>query len=141
MVVGPAEVGRLRQETPIVFVDIHAEATSEKIALGRLLDGSVSAVVGTHTHVQTADDWILPGGTAYLTDAGFCGAHDGVLGREVEPIIRRFQTGLPTRFDLATGRIRVQGCVVRIDDSTGHASAITRVDLPLESASTPSKNG
>ncbi len=140
-VMGPAEVARLRQETPIIFVDIHAEATSEKIALGRLLDGSVSAVVGTHTHVQTADDWILPRGTAYLTDAGFCGAHDGVLGREVEPIIRRFQTGLPTRFDIASGRVRVQGCVVEIDETTGLARQVTRVDVPLESVPVPAEAG
>jgi len=133
-ILGPAEVERLRQETPIVFVDFHAEATSEKIALGRLLDGTVSAVVGTHTHVQTADEWVLPGGTAYLSDAGFCGPHDSVLGREVEPIIRRFQTGMPTRFEVATGRIRLQGCVVEIDDATGLAQRIFRINEPLENA-------
>lgn len=129
--VGPAEVARLRQETPIIFVDFHGEATSEKIAMGRLLDGTVSAVVGTHTHVQTADDWILPKGTAYLSDAGFCGPHDSVLGREVDSIIRRFQTGMPSRFEVATGRIRLQGCLIDIDESTGLARGITRLSEPL----------
>jgi metallophosphoesterase (TIGR00282 family) len=132
-----ADVARLRAETPILFVDIHAEATSEKIALGRMLDGGVSAVVGTHTHVQTADDWVLPRGTAYLSDAGFCGAHDSVLGREVEPIIQRFLTGMPSRFEVATGRVRVQGCVVTLDPASGLARRIQRVDEPLEPAPAP----
>ena len=135
--IGSAEVARLRTETPIIFVDIHAEATSEKIALGRFLDGSVSAVVGTHTHVQTADEWVLPKGTAYLSDAGFCGPHDSILGREVEPIIRRFQTGLPSRFEVATGRIRVQGCIVEIDPTSGSARCIVRVDEPLANPTDP----
>lgn len=128
----PPEIDRLRKDTPIVFVDFHAEATSEKIALGRLLDGGVSAVIGTHTHVQTADEWVLPKGTAYLSDAGFCGPHDSVLGREVEPIIRRFQTGMPERFEVATDRVRLQGCVVEIDDVSGLARRIFRIDEPLE---------
>ena len=127
----PPEIARLRAEAPVIFVDFHGEATSEKIALGRLLEGSVSAVVGTHTHVQTADEWILPGGTAYLTDAGFCGAHDSVLGREVAPIIRRFQTGMPSRFEIATGRVLLQGCVIDIDDVTGRARSIRRLSEPL----------
>jgi len=131
------EVARLRTETPIIFVDIHAEATSEKIAIGRLLDGTVSAVVGTHTHVQTADEWVLPRGTAYLTDAGFCGPHDSILGREVEPIIRRFQTGMPSRFEVATGRVRVQGCVISLDPVTGLAQRIFRIDEPLANEIAP----
>ncbi len=134
---GRAEVERLRQQTKIIFVDIHAEATSEKIALARMLDGQVSAVIGTHTHVQTADEQIFPGGTAYLTDAGFTGPHDSVLGREIQPIIKRFLTNLPQRFEVAKGRALLQGLVVEIDDSTGQAIGVLRLsaaatESPLE---------
>ena len=122
-----AEVERLRKQTKIIFVDFHAEATSEKIALGRMLDGRVSAVVGTHTHVQTADEQIFPGGTAYLTDAGFTGPHESVLGREIEPVIRRFLTSSPQRFDVAKQRVLLQGALVEIDDATGKALKIQRV--------------
>jgi metallophosphoesterase (TIGR00282 family) len=125
------EVERLRRMTPIIFVDMHAEATSEKIALARMLDGQVSAVVGTHTHVQTADEQIFPGGTAYLTDAGFTGPHESVLGREIEPVIRRFCTNTPQKFGVAKGRILMQGALVRIDEKTGRALAITRVSEPV----------
>ena len=128
---GRAEVERLRQQTRIIFVDIHAEATSEKIALARMLDGQVSAVIGTHTHVQTADEQIFPGGTAYLTDAGFTGPHESVLGREIEPIIRRFLTNLPQRFDVAKGRVALQGAVVEIDAATGQALSIRRLSSPV----------
>jgi hypothetical protein len=121
------EVQRLRQATPVIFVDVHAEATSEKIALARMLDGLVSAVVGTHTHVQTADEQIFPGGTAYLTDAGFTGPHESVLGREVEPVLRRFLTCQPQRFEVASGRVLLQGAVIKIDDRTGKALSIRRV--------------
>ena len=92
------EVKKLREQTRIIFVDFHAEATSEKIAFARYLDGQVSAVVGTHTHVQTADEQIFSGGTAYLTDAGFTGPHESVLGREIEPVLKRFLTNMPPRF-------------------------------------------
>jgi 2',3'-cyclic-nucleotide 2'-phosphodiesterase len=126
-----AEVERLRRETPIVFVDFHAEATSEKIALGRMLDGKVSAVVGTHTHVQTADDWVLPNGTAYLSDAGFTGPHDSVLGREVEPIIRRFLQNTPQRFEVAAGRVLLQGVIVDLEENSGRARSLTRVSESL----------
>lgn len=125
------EVQRLRQTTPLIFVDIHAEATSEKIALGRMLDGRVSAVVGTHTHVQTADEQIFPGGTAFLTDAGFTGAQESVLGREIQPIIARFQKGTPQRFTVATERIFLKGALIEIDESTGLALKIERVSEPL----------
>ena len=113
-------------------VDFHAEATSEKIALARMLDGRVSAVVGTHTHVQTADEQIFPGGTAFLCDAGFTGPHDSVIGREVEPIVRRFLTGMPQRFDVAKGRIMLQGALVEIDQQTGKAVKIQRVSEPFK---------
>ena len=125
------EVPRLRQLAKIIFVDMHAEATSEKIALARMLDGQVSAVIGTHTHVQTADEQIFPGGTAYLTDAGFTGPHESVLGREIEPIIRRFCTNTPQKFGVASGRILLQGAIVRIDPETGRALAIERVSEPV----------
>jgi metallophosphoesterase (TIGR00282 family) len=121
------EVARLRQQTKVIFVDMHAEATSEKIAFARMLDGQVSAVVGTHTHVQTADEQIFPGGTAYLTDAGFTGPHDSVLGREIEPIIKRFLTGMPTRFEVAKNRVLLHGAVIEIDEATGKALKIQRV--------------
>jgi metallophosphoesterase (TIGR00282 family) len=121
------EVKRLRQRTKIIFVDFHAEATSEKIAFGRFLDGQVSAVVGTHTHVQTADEQILPHGTAYLTDAGFTGPHDGCLGREIEPVIKKFLTGMPQRFEVAKNRVQLHGAVIEIDDASGKAIKIQRV--------------
>lgn len=126
-----AEVDRIRQLTPIIFVDVHAEATSEKIALGRMLDGRVSAVVGTHTHVQTADEQIFPGGTAFLCDAGFTGPHESVLGREIGPIIKRFMTNLPQRFGVASGRVMLQGALVDIDEETGRARRIERISVAL----------
>lgn len=123
----PEAVKKLREQTKIVFVDFHAEATSEKIALARMLDGQASVVVGTHTHVQTADEQIFPGGTAYLSDAGFTGPHESVLGREIEPIIRRFLTAMPQRFDVARGGVRLQGALIELDESTGKALQIVRV--------------
>ena len=125
------EVCRLRQMAKIIVVDMHAEATSEKIAMARMLDGQVSAVIGTHTHVQTADELIFPGGTAYLTDAGFTGPHESVLGREIEPVIQRFCTNMPQKFGVASGRILLQGALVEIDNQTGRALAIRRVSEPL----------
>jgi hypothetical protein len=120
-----------RKETSVLAVDFHAETTSEKIALGRFLDGRVSAVVGTHTHVQTADAKVLPGGTAYVTDLGMTGPHDSVLGRDADQIVKRLRTGVPTRFGVAKGDVRLQGAVVDVDSETGRASSIERVDLPL----------
>jgi 2',3'-cyclic-nucleotide 2'-phosphodiesterase len=125
------EVKQLRQRTKIIFVDFHAEATSEKIAFARMLDGQVSAVVGTHTHVQTADEQVFPGGTAYLTDAGFTGPHDSVLGRETEPVVRRFLTAMPQRFEVAKGGVRLQGALIEIDDTSGKALNIQRVSEAL----------
>jgi len=121
------EVKRLRQQTKIIFVDFHAEATSEKIAFARMLDGQVSVVVGTHTHVQTADEQIFPSGTAYLTDAGFTGPHESVLGREIEPVLKRFLTGMPQRFEVAKNRVLLHGAVIEIDDASGKALKIQRV--------------
>ena len=125
--VADEELTQLRQHTKIIFVDFHAEATSEKIAFGRFVDGRVSAVVGTHTHVQTADEQILPHGTAYLSDAGFTGPHDGCLGREIEPVLKKFLTGMPQRFDVARNNVKLHGALIRIDDATGKATSIQRV--------------
>ena len=121
------EVARMREETCVIFVDMHAETTSEKIAMGRFLDGKVSAVVGTHTHTQTADERIFPGGTAFLCDAGMCGPVDSVLGREIEPILKRFLTGLPVSYPVARGPVVLHGAMIDIDESTGRAVHIERV--------------
>ncbi len=125
------EIEALAGRTRILVVDFHAEATSEKIAMGWHLDGRVSAVIGTHTHVQTADERVLPGGTAYITDAGMTGPHDSIIGTEREPALARFLTGLPSRFEPASGNPRLHGVVVAIDDATGRATAITRLDYSL----------
>jgi metallophosphoesterase (TIGR00282 family) len=127
------EAQRLRAEGAMaIFVDFHAETTSEKIAMGRHLDGRVSAVVGTHTHVQTADERILPNGTAYLTDAGMCGPDDSVLGRTVESVVWRFRTSMPTRFPVAKGAVRLCGTLVDVDPLSGNALAIRRFNRLLE---------
>ena len=122
-----AELARLRAETSIIVVDMHGEATSEKQAMGWYLDGRVSAVVGSHSHVQTADERLLPGGTAFLTDLGITGPFDSVIGVDKELAIQRFRTGMPNRFEPAKGRVRVQGAVVRIDPESGRAVGIERV--------------
>jgi metallophosphoesterase (TIGR00282 family) len=114
-------VEEARRHAAVVLVDFHAEATSEKIALTRWLDGRVSAVIGTHTHVQTADARILPGGTAAITDAGMTGPHDSVIGVRAEPAIRRMRTGLPARFEPADGDVRIEGVVVDVDPASGRA--------------------
>ena len=121
------EVKKMRVQTKIIFVDFHAEATSEKIACTRMLDGQVSAVIGTHTHVQTADEQIFPGGTAYLTDAGFTGPHESVLGREIEPVVKKFLTGMPQRFEVARNNVLLHGAVIEIDEANGKATKIQRV--------------
>ena len=123
-------VTRIREETPNIIVDVHGETTSEKIAMGRFLDGKVSAVLGTHTHVQTADEQILPGGTAFLCDAGMCGPVTSILGRAVEPILNRFVSNMPAAFPVAPGEVRLHGALVEIDEKTGRALRITRVDEP-----------
>jgi metallophosphoesterase (TIGR00282 family) len=123
-------VERALEQTPIVLVDVHAEATSEKVALARWLDGRATAVIGTHTHVQTADARILPGGTAAITDAGMTGPHDSVIGVEAELAIQRMRTGMPIRFEVAAGDVRLEGVIVRCDAQTGRAAAIEPVRVP-----------
>ncbi|TAG08910.1 MAG: TIGR00282 family metallophosphoesterase [Verrucomicrobia bacterium] len=121
------EVERLREQgVHVIVLDYHAETTSEKIAMGRMLDGKVSLVVGTHTHVQTADERIFPQGTGYLTDAGMCGPDDSVLGRNIESVVWRFKTGLPTRFPIATGAVRLCGVMVDVDTKSGSCQSIQR---------------
>src|SRR5438067_2659603 len=107
-------VAKMREETANIIVDVHGETTSEKIAVGHYLDGKVSAVIGTHTHVQTADEQILPGGTAFLCDAGMCGPVNSILGRAVEPIVQRFITNIPAPFPVAGGDVRLRGVAVQI---------------------------
>ena len=124
------EVERLRADGVTTLVlDMHAETTSEKIAMGRMLDGKVSLVVGTHTHVQTADETIFPGGTGYLTDAGMCGPEESVLGRSIESVVWRFKSGMPTRFPIAKGPVRLCGVIVEIDPETGRCLAIRRLSM------------
>lgn len=123
-------VAMMQQETKLIVVDIHGETTSEKIALARFLDGKVSAVLGTHTHVQTADEQIFKAGTAFLCDAGMCGPVNSILGRSVEPIVQRFISNLPASFPVASGEVRLRGAVVQVDEQTGRAHRITRIDEP-----------
>ena len=128
----PDEIAAAKKEAAIVFVDFHAEATSEKVAMGWHLDGKATAVVGTHTHVQTADERVLPNGTAYLTDVGMTGPHDGVIGVERSAIIQRFLTGLPQRFETATDNPRLNGVIIKADEQTGRATSIDRVSLSAQ---------
>ncbi|MES2995539.1 MAG: TIGR00282 family metallophosphoesterase [Verrucomicrobiota bacterium] len=122
-----AEVERLRADgVRIIVLDMHAETTSEKIAMGRFLDGRVSAVFGTHTHVQTADESIFPGGTGYLTDAGMCGPEESVLGRAIDSVLFKMKSGMPTRFPIAKGPVRLCGVIVDVDVETGACSDIRR---------------
>jgi hypothetical protein len=126
------EVARLREEARVILVDFHAEATAEKIALGWHLDGRVSALIGTHTHVQTADERVLPGGTGYITDAGMTGPHDSVIGVRKELAIQKFLSLLPTRFEPAAGDVRLHGVHLDVDEATGRCRHIERVALALE---------
>src|SRR5467141_4900895 len=123
-------VAKMRKETANIIVDVHGETTSEKIAMGRFLDGKVSAVIGTHTHVQTADEQILPGGTAFLCDAGMCGPVNSILGRAIEPIMNRFVSNLPASFPVAGGQVRLRGALIEIDETSGRALRIMRVNEP-----------
>lgn len=126
------EIDALRQRARVIFVDFHAEATSEKVAMGWHLDGKVTAVVGTHTHVQTADERILPKGTAYLTDVGMTGPHDSVIGVDVGAAVSRFLTGMPARFETATGNPRLNAVVIEAADDTGKATDIERLSYSLD---------
>ncbi len=129
--VAKEEIKKLKEETQIVIVDLHAEATSEKIALGWFLDGEASAVLGSHTHVQTADETILPEGTAYITDAGMTGAHDSVIGIKKEDALARFLMQIPRRFTPAKKDIKFCGVLVKVDGETGKALEIERIKIDV----------
>ncbi|HTY21466.1 MAG TPA: TIGR00282 family metallophosphoesterase [Geobacteraceae bacterium] len=123
------EIARLQAETPIILIDFHAEATSEKTSMGWYLDGRVSALIGTHTHIQTADERILPGGTAYLTDAGMTGSIDSVIGIRKEEAIYKFLSLLPTKFEVAKNNLRLNGVVVTVDETGGRALEVERINI------------
>jgi len=125
-------IEELSKKTKLIFVDIHAEATSEKVALGWYLDGRVSAVLGTHTHIQTADEKILPSGTAYITDVGMTGPLHSVIGRKIENVLSRFLTSVPTRFDVAEEDVWLQGVVLDIDKNSGRAQSISRIQEKMK---------
>jgi len=122
----------LQEVAKVIIVDMHAEATSEKQAMGWYLDGKVSAVIGTHTHVPTADETILPQGTAYITDVGMCGAYDSVIGMDKSVVLSRFTTQIPYRFIPATGDLRFSGLLLDVDPTTGRALRVERVRIDLE---------
>jgi metallophosphoesterase (TIGR00282 family) len=124
-------VEEARRRAPVVVVDMHGEATSEKVAMASWLDGRVTAVIGTHTHVQTNDARVLPGGTAALTDAGMTGPHDSVIGVKTELILSRLRTGIPVRFEPATGDVRIEGALIECDPATGRATSCETFRLAL----------
>jgi metallophosphoesterase (TIGR00282 family) len=130
------EIRAVRDEASIILVDMHAEATSEKVAMGWHLDGQATVVVGTHTHVQTADARVLPQGTAYITDVGMTGPHDSVIGVDRTAIIQRFLSGRPQRFETATGNPRINAVVVDADEASGRAVSIERLDLSADDVET-----
>ena len=133
--VGEKEVEIMKKQTSIIIVDFHAEATSEKMAMGWFLNGKVSAVLGTHTHVQTTDERILDGGTGYITDVGMTGPMASVIGIRKKVALERFLTQVPWKFDVATEEIELQGVVVEIDSGTGKARNIQRIRVPLNERS------
>ncbi len=128
--VADAAIERVSKQTPIILVDFHGEASSEKQAFGWYVDGRVSAVFGTHTHVQTADERVLPRGTAYITDLGMTGPHDSVIGSVQDLALERFLKQIPIRLEPATGNARLCGAVVQVDESTGRGQSIQRINLP-----------
>ncbi len=128
------DVEQMSKETPVIFVDFHAEATSEKQALAHYLDGRVSAVIGTHTHVPTADERISTEGTAYLTDAGMTGPHDSIIGMDKGPSLGRFVTGMPKRFSTASGDVKMMGVILKVDAETGAAKHIERFSKDFDLA-------
>jgi metallophosphoesterase (TIGR00282 family) len=125
-----AELARIPPDVKIIFVDIHAEASSEKQAMGWYLDGRVSVVVGTHTHVATADERVLPNGTAFITDVGMTGPHESVIGMDRASMVKRFLDSMPVKFEVAIGDARINGILADVDDSTGRARSIVRVRVP-----------
>lgn len=132
-----AEIEAVRREARVVVVDFHAEATSEKLAMGWHLDGEATAVLGTHTHVQTADERVLPHGTAYVTDVGMTGPHDSIIGVQIKPALQRFLDGMPARFDTAAGDVRLNAVVVTANAATGAARGVERVSLSEQDIEAP----
>ena len=128
------EVARVRQQTPIIIVDMHAEATSEKVAMGWFLDGKVSCVFGTHSHIPTADERLLPQGTAFITDVGMTGPYDSVIGRRVDQILQRFLTSMPVKSEVAEGNVQLRGLLIEVDPATGKASQVERITKVLHEA-------
>ncbi len=126
---GKELIEEIRKETKFIIIDFHAEATSEKIALGKYLDGKISLLYGTHTHVQTADEKILPEGTGYITDVGMTGSDSGVIGTQIECVLPRFLTGMPQKFEIAEGNVRLNGISVVLDDETGDCVSIERINI------------
>jgi metallophosphoesterase (TIGR00282 family) len=122
----------LNNEAQIILVDFHAEATSEKVAMGWFLDGRVSLVAGTHTHIPTADETILPKGTAYITDVGMSGPYDSVIGVQKEIILRKFTTGMPQRYEVAENGVKLSGIIIKVDENTGKAESIRRISINYE---------
>jgi 2',3'-cyclic-nucleotide 2'-phosphodiesterase len=125
-----SELARIPPDVKVIFVDMHAEATSEKQAMGWFLDGRVSVVVGTHTHVATADERVLPNGTAFITDVGMTGPHESVIGMDRSAMVKRFLDSMPTKFEVALGDVRINGVLADVDESTGRARSIVRVRVP-----------
>ncbi|MGH7177350.1 MAG: TIGR00282 family metallophosphoesterase [Tepidisphaeraceae bacterium] len=125
---------KLPKQTKVIVCDVHAEATSEKVALGHFLDGRVSLIFGTHTHIPTADAKVLPGGSAYITDLGMCGPYDSVLGRRKDRVVKYMTTNMPAPFDVATGDVRMCGAIADVDAETGKAISIERLEIAGENA-------
>lgn len=125
-------VTRMRARTPVIVVDMHCEATSEKVAMGRFLDGRVSVVFGTHTHVPTADACVLPGGTGYITDVGMTGPYDSVLGRKVDRVLKKFTTGMPSVFDVADGDPRISAALFTVDSASGRCREAGRLEVRMD---------
>ncbi len=136
-----SEVEEMRKMARVIFVDAHGETTSEKTAIARLLDGKVSAVIGTHTHVPTADEQIFPGGTAFQCDAGMCGPSESILGRDIDSVISRFRTSMPRRMPVAKGLVHLNGILVDVDEGTGHAVAVRRFREEVPPRPTPWSEG
>jgi metallophosphoesterase (TIGR00282 family) len=132
--VAEREVARLRMVTPVIIVDMHAEATSEKVAMGWFLDGKISCIFGTHTHIPTADERILPKGTGCITDVGMTGPYDSVIGRRVDQILERFLSNLPMKSDVAEGNIQLRGLIVEVDKKSGKATSVERITELMEGA-------